>query len=80
MAPDPLALQQLAERRHLLDLAVSRLPSRCRTLVTMLFFEQPPVAYAEAAQRLGLAEGSIGFIRGRCLNKLRKQLRELGIE
>jgi RNA polymerase sigma factor (sigma-70 family) len=80
LTPDPLVLQQQAEQRHLLDVAVSRLPERCRALVRMLFFEQPPVAYAEAARRLELAEGSIGFIRGRCLNKLRKQLRELGIE
>lgn len=80
LSPDPLVLQQQAEQRHLLGLAVNRLPDRCRVLVQMLFFEQPPVAYGEAARRLGLAEGSIGFIRGRCLNKLRKQLRELGIE
>ncbi|MCX6602698.1 MAG: sigma-70 family RNA polymerase sigma factor [Acidobacteria bacterium] len=79
-SPDPLALQQQAERRHLVDLAMQRLPERCRALVQMLFFEQPPVAYGEAARRLGLAEGSIGFIRGRCLSKLRRQLRELGSE
>jgi RNA polymerase sigma factor (sigma-70 family) len=79
-SPDPLLIQQQAERQHLLSLAMSRLPDRCRALVQMLFFEQPPVAYAEAARRLGLAEVSIGFIRGRCLNKLRKQLGELGIE
>jgi hypothetical protein len=27
---------------------------------------------------LGLAEGSIGFIRGRCLQKLRRNLEEKG--
>ena len=77
--PDPLAIQQGVERRHLLDLAISRLPDRCARLVRILFFEQPPVPYAEAARRLGLAEGSIGFIRGRCLEKLRKNLQDLGI-
>ena len=30
------------------------------------------------AQKLGLATGSIGFIRGRCLNRLQKILAELG--
>jgi DNA-directed RNA polymerase specialized sigma24 family protein len=44
----------------------------------MLFFEQPPLPYTEVAQKLGLATGSIGFIRGRCLNRLQKILGELG--
>jgi hypothetical protein len=44
----------------------------------MLFFEQPPVPYNEVAQKLGLATGSIGFIRGRCLSRLQKILGELG--
>jgi hypothetical protein len=44
----------------------------------MLFFEQPPLPYAEVARRLGLATGSIGFIRGRCLERLRKLLMESG--
>ena len=73
-------MQQEAERSHLIREGISRLPGRCRELVQILFFEQPPVAYSEAARRLGLAEGSIGFIRGRCLDKLRKQLREVGFE
>jgi DNA-directed RNA polymerase specialized sigma24 family protein len=33
--------------------------------------------YAEVATRLGLAEGSIGFIRGRCLKKLRQTLESM---
>jgi len=44
----------------------------------MLFFEQPPVPYNELAKRLGLATGSIGFIRGRCLDRLQKILAEMG--
>jgi hypothetical protein len=44
----------------------------------MLFFEQPPRPYNEVAQALGLATGSIGFIRGRCLGRLQKILAELG--
>ena len=34
--------------------------------------------YAEVAQSLGIATGSIGFIRGRCLEKLRGGLAKLG--
>jgi DNA-directed RNA polymerase specialized sigma24 family protein len=36
--------------------------------------------YADVARRLGLATGSIGFIRGRCLEKLRKALMASGID
>ena len=57
---------------------VAKLPPRHRELVQLLFFEQPPLPYAEVARRLGLATGSIGFIRGRCLERLRKALVEFG--
>ena len=57
---------------------VDKLPPRCAELVKLLFFEQPPLPYAEVARRLGLATGSIGFVRGRCLERLRKILVESG--
>ena len=44
----------------------------------MLFFENPPRPYQDIAKKLDLATGSIGFIRGRCLSKLRKQLEKMG--
>ena len=44
----------------------------------MLFFETPARPYDEIAKELGLATGSIGFIRGRCLAQLRKQLEKKG--
>ena len=37
----------------------------------IVFFETPPRPYEEIAQELGIATGSIGFIRGRCLGKLK---------
>ncbi|HEY3381195.1 MAG TPA: sigma-70 family RNA polymerase sigma factor [Vicinamibacterales bacterium] len=52
--------------------AIASLPPRCQAMVHMLFFEDPPRPYAEVAASLGLATGSIGFIRGRCLDKLKK--------
>src|SRR5262249_14699729 len=54
------------------------LPGRCRGLVGRLFYERPPLPYDEVARRLGLATGSIGFIRGRCLKKLRANLKASG--
>lgn len=66
------------EQEQIVREVVSRLVPRHRELVRLLFFEQPPLPYAEVARRLGLATGSIGFIRGRCLEKLRKALVEYG--
>ena len=66
------------EQEQIVREVVSQLPPRNRELVRLLFFEQPALPYAEIAQRLGLATGSIGFIRGRCLEKLRKALLEYG--
>jgi RNA polymerase sigma factor (sigma-70 family) len=56
------------------------LSPRCERLVRMLFYETPARPYQEIACTLGLATGSIGFIRGRCLSHLRKQLERLGFK
>lgn len=66
------------EREQTLREAIQRLPARCQTMVRLLFFSDPPLPYSAVARQLGLAEGSIGFIRGRCLQKLRRHLEELG--
>jgi RNA polymerase sigma factor (sigma-70 family) len=60
--------------------AVASLPARCRKLVHMLFYESPSRPYAEIASHLGLAVGSIGFVRGRCLGKLRRALGQAGFQ
>jgi len=66
------------ERQQLVREAILRLPPRCQEMMRLLFWEEPPLSYAEVARRLGLATGSIGFIRGRCLVRLEKELEELG--
>lgn len=73
----PQVMQEVQEEQAVRD-AIQHLSPRCADLVRMLFFEQPPLPYADVAQKLGLATGSIGFIRGRCLNRLQKILAELG--
>ncbi len=70
-------LREVEEEQHLRG-AISSLPDRCRRLVEMLFFEEPARPYAEIARTLGIATGSIGFIRQRCLDRLRKRLVEAG--
>lgn len=58
--------------------AMSELSPRCRQLVHMLFYDEPSRPYQEIAQTLGIAVGSVGFIRQRCLERLRKRLLETG--
>lgn len=66
------------EQEQLVREAICTLKPRCAEMIRLLFYEQPPLPYAEVAQRLGLATGSIGFIRGRCLKQLQKALLESG--
>jgi RNA polymerase sigma factor (sigma-70 family) len=70
-------LREAEEEQTLRD-TLSALAPRCRQLVEMLFFEEPARPYKEVAASLGIATGSIGFIRQRCLERLRKQLVEAG--
>lgn len=58
--------------------AITALPPRCREMIELLFFEYPPLSYKEVAKRLRLATGSIGFIRGRCLQRMKVILEEKG--
>lgn len=79
--PEPAIAATLVEeieREQIVRDAVAGLPARCREMIRMLFFEQPPLRYQEVAQRLGLATGSIGFIRGRCLRRLERALEKDG--
>jgi RNA polymerase sigma factor (sigma-70 family) len=66
------------EEEQLVREAMHELMPRCQQLVHMLFFESPARPYEEIAHELGLATGSIGLIRRRCLEKLRKRLEERG--
>lgn len=68
-----------AEREQSVRDSVAQLGERCRNMVRMLFLDDPPRPYQDVARELGLAIGSIGFIRGRCLRQLEKLLREAGL-
>jgi RNA polymerase sigma factor (sigma-70 family) len=75
----PSAMLEQLEREQSVRQAISRLPARCAEMIRLLFYEHPPLPYVEIARRLGLATGSIGFIRGRCLKRLQKALEEQGL-
>jgi len=66
------------EEQHAVRSAVAGLDPRCRDLMTMLFFKASPPPYTEIAAALGIAVGSIGPIRARCLERVRRQLAETG--
>ena len=66
------------EREQMLREATARLSPRCQEMIRLLFYAEPPLPYREVARRLGLATGSVGFIRGRCLQRLKKTLQAMG--
>jgi RNA polymerase sigma factor (sigma-70 family) len=60
-----------AERNAALRAAFAELPRGCHELLSMLISD-PPRAYAEVSATLGIAVGSIGPMRARCLDRLRR--------
>ena len=82
-APDQDELPDLLiehyERTQALRHGIEALPDRCRAMVRMLFFETPARPYKDVAQALGVATGSIGFLRMKCLDKLRSVVERFGL-
>jgi RNA polymerase sigma factor (sigma-70 family) len=74
----PEELFREIEREQILREALAALSPECKRLVELLFFESPPVPYEELSKTLGLAKGSIGATRMRCLEKLRRGLEKKG--
>ncbi len=68
------------EEECVLREAIAQLSPRCQELIRWLFYSEPAPQYREVAERLGIAKNSVGFIRERCLNKLRALLEKKGWE
>jgi RNA polymerase sigma factor (sigma-70 family) len=66
------------EEEQMLREAVAALSPRCQELIHMLFYEEPRRPYQQVASSLGLATGSIGLLRQKCLDRLKKRLDTLG--
>jgi RNA polymerase sigma factor (sigma-70 family) len=66
------------EREQIFREALAALSPECKLLLELLFFEDPPVPYDELSKTLGMAKGSIGATRMRCLEKLRRGLETKG--
>jgi RNA polymerase sigma factor (sigma-70 family) len=59
-----------------LDHGLSLVGEHCRELISALYLDPEQPSYAEVAARLGMAVGSVGPTRIRCLKRLRKTLGE----
>jgi RNA polymerase sigma factor (sigma-70 family) len=68
---EPMERWELVEWLHL---GLGSLSGRCRRLIMALYFDQAEPSYADVAARLGIALGSIGPTRARCLEQLRQFL------
>jgi RNA polymerase sigma factor (sigma-70 family) len=75
----PDSLIEHCQRTQALRDGIASLPERCQAMVRMLFFETPARPYREVAQALGVATGSIGFMRMKCLDRLRGVLERVGM-
>jgi RNA polymerase sigma factor (sigma-70 family) len=75
--PLPEVLLSELQQHDRLRRAVDRLDPKSRRFVELLFLQEDALPYAEIAARLGIAEGSIGPTRARCLAKLRTILDQL---
>ena len=75
--PDAL-IREVQQAQALRD-SVAVLSDRCQRMVQMLFFETPARPYKDVASALGVATGSIGFLRSRCLDRLRSALEGIGL-
>jgi RNA polymerase sigma factor (sigma-70 family) len=72
------SVMQQTQEEQMLREAMTALSPQCQKLVELLFFETPARPYAEVAKELGLAVGSIGFTRQKCMERLHHQLEKLG--
>ncbi|NNL65141.1 MAG: sigma-70 family RNA polymerase sigma factor [Myxococcales bacterium] len=72
--PNALPDSEVEEMERLVRLraAMSQLSGKCAQLLELLFFRSGRPGYEDISRRTGLAVGSIGPIRSRCLDRLRK--------
>lgn len=70
---------ELKHQQMKMRLALSELNEKCRQLLIALFYESDENDYKKISEELGIAMGSIGPTRNRCLAKFKKILEKHGI-
>ena len=77
---DPAALpgEELAsiQRLHELEVAIEALGGTCEKLLRRMFLDADEPNYEQISESVGIAVGSIGPLRSRCLGRLRRRLEE----
>lgn len=78
LLPDELiiSLEQAAGIR----LAVEQLDPRCRKLMSVMFLADDGKSYADMAEGMEIKPNSLGPLRSRCLEKLKRNLEKLGFD
>jgi RNA polymerase sigma factor (sigma-70 family) len=76
--PDPAEQALSSERAVLLWRAFAELPERCQRILRYLA-HAPELTYAQVAEALGIAQGSLGPTRTRCLSALRRRVLAAGL-
>jgi RNA polymerase sigma factor (sigma-70 family) len=79
-APLPDDVVATLEQEALLDAAIGQLDPQCRQLISALFLSSEGKSYRELATELNIRPNSLGPMRTRCLNKLKKILKNLGYD
>ena len=69
----PEELQSLQTLQHFQKL-IEDLGGTCAKLLPLLFLEEDQPDYRDISSRIGIAVGSIGPLRARCLERLRRKL------
>jgi len=80
MAETPESLLLEIRREQTLRSALYQATPQCRRLIELLFYENPPLPYQEVAASLGVATSSVGFVRRKCLDRLRRFLEQAGFQ
>lgn len=62
------------EQIEWIEYGLKLLDDRCRQLLLALYFDPDEPSYADVADRLDMAVGSVGPTRARCLERMRRHL------
>ncbi len=74
--PSPDSRVEAMEQRFVLETGLQKLGGRCEQLLRLLFLSERKWSYKQIARKVGIAVGTIGSTRARCLLRLRQILEE----
>lgn len=76
----PVDVIEQLETEAIIDIGMRQLDLRCRKLLQALYFSPSEKSYREISRLLKVKPNSLGPLRSRCLQKLRKILENLGYD